>query len=103
MVSPVSAVSAAASTSSIGRIIRPATDTQDATGGFAEKIQGALENVAAAERDADLKVQDVASGGDTPIHELLVSSTKAQLSVELLVQTRNKAVEAYQEIMRMQV
>ena len=33
----------------------------------------------------------------------MVSMTKAQLNVDLLVQVRNKAVEAYQEIMRMQV
>jgi flagellar hook-basal body complex protein FliE len=33
----------------------------------------------------------------------MVATTKAALSVEMLVQVRNKAIEAYQEIMRMQV
>jgi flagellar hook-basal body complex protein FliE len=101
MVAPISGISGAAPSTGVGRIIRPAETEQ--AGGFASRVQGALEAAASAERDADLKVQDVAAGGDTPIHELMIASTKASLSVELLVQTRNRAVEAYQEIMRMQV
>ena len=103
MVTPISGVSPSAASNPIGRIIQPVSHGDQSGPGFADRIQGALEGVSRAEHDADLKVQDVAAGGDTPIHELLVSNTKAQLSVELLVQTRNKAVEAYQEIMRMQV
>lgn len=99
MVSPISSVS---SIGGVGRIIQPTTD-ETASPGFASKMQGALESVSSAEAEADLKVQDMAAGGDTPIHEVMIASTKASLSVELLVQTRNKAIEAYQEIMRMQV
>lgn len=102
MVSPISGVSSASPTEGLGRIIRPASQDTESTG-FADRIQGALERVSDTEHDADMKVRDVASGGDTPVHELLVANTKAQLGVELLVQTRNKAVEAYQEIMRMQI
>ncbi len=71
--------------------------------GFAEKIGGALESVSEAERQADALAQDVAAGGETSVHELMVATTKATLSVELLVELRNKAIEAYQEVMRMQV
>jgi flagellar hook-basal body complex protein FliE len=71
--------------------------------GFGEKIMGALEGVSGAEAEADRLVRDVATGGPTSVHELMVATTKAALSVEMLVQVRNKAIEAYQEIMRMQV
>jgi flagellar hook-basal body complex protein FliE len=101
VVAPISGLPGASASTAVGRIIKPAE--QQAPAGFQSKMQDALESVASAERDADLKVQDVASGGDTPIHELMVATTKAALSVDLLVQTRNRAVEAYQEIMRMQV
>ena len=101
MVAPISGISGTSASTGISRVIKPAEEQVE--GGFNGKIQSALESVSAAERDADLKVQDVASGGDTPIHELMVATTKASLSVDLLVQTRNRAVEAYQEIMRMQV
>ena len=63
----------------------------------------ALESVSQAEFNADALATDVALGGDTSVQELMVAMTKASLSVDLLVQVRNRAVEAYQEIMRMQI
>jgi flagellar hook-basal body complex protein FliE len=90
--------------SGISGISQPATER--VSGGdtsFAEKISGALQSVSDGELSADLMAQDVAAGGDTPVHELMIATTKAQLGVETLVQVRNKAVEAYQEIMRMQI
>ncbi len=71
--------------------------------GFGDTIANALEAVSEAEFNADALATDVALGGDTSVQELMVAMTKAQLSVDLLVQVRNKAVEAYQEIMRMQI
>jgi flagellar hook-basal body complex protein FliE len=98
-IAPISSVA------SIGGITGPRT-VEPAGGldsGFAGKVAGALETVSAAERKADVMAQDVARGGDTPVHKLMIASTQATLSVDLLVQVRNRAVEAYQEIMRMQV
>jgi flagellar hook-basal body complex protein FliE len=71
--------------------------------GFTSSIRQALESVSAAERQADAIAVDIASGGDSGVHELMVATAKASLSVDLLVQVRNRAVEAYQEIMRMQI
>ena len=71
--------------------------------GFGDSIANALESVSQAEFQADMLAQDVATGGDTSVQELMVAMTKASLSVDLLVQVRNRAVEAYQEIMRMQL
>ncbi len=71
--------------------------------GFANTITSALEAVSDAEFAADAIAQDIATGGEASVQELMTSMTKAQLSVDLLVQVRNKAVEAYQEIMRMQI
>ena len=73
------------------------------SGSFGDSISSALEAVSQAEFDADAVVQDVAAGGDASVHDLMVAMTKASLTVDLLVQVRNKAVEAYQEIMRMQL
>ena len=71
--------------------------------GFANSITSALEAVSEAEFAADAVAENIATGGDASVQELMTSMTKAQLSVDLLVQVRNKAVEAYQEIMRMQI
>ena len=71
--------------------------------GFANTISSALEAVSDAEFAADAIAESIATGGEASVQELMTSMTKAQLSVDLLVQVRNKAVEAYQEIMRMQI
>ncbi|MDJ0924464.1 MAG: flagellar hook-basal body complex protein FliE [Acidimicrobiia bacterium] len=71
--------------------------------GFGDTISNALQAVSESEFAADAIAESVATGGDATVQQLMVSMTKAQLSVDLLVQVRNKAVEAYQEIMRMQV
>ncbi len=71
--------------------------------GFGDSITSALEAVSDAEFTADAIAESIATGGDASVQELMTSMTKAQLSVDLLVQVRNKAVEAYQEIMRMQI
>jgi flagellar hook-basal body complex protein FliE len=101
MVMPISGVTAASSITSVAPT--SATPAPTATDGFTDKIAGAMQSVSDSINQADATVQDVAAGGDTPIHEMMVAQTKAQLNTELLVQMRNKAVEAYQEIMRMQV
>jgi flagellar hook-basal body complex protein FliE len=53
--------------------------------------------------DADKKIQSLASGEAKGLHEVMLSVEKASISFQFLNQVRNKAVEAYQEIMRMQV
>ncbi len=82
---------------------RPVPETGSGDEGFASSVRKALESVSAAERQADAIAVDIASGGNSGVHELMVATAKASLSVDLLVQVRNRAVEAYQEIMRMQI
>jgi len=52
---------------------------------------------------ADNLAEGVATGQLTDVHQFTAAAAKAQLGVELTVAVRNRAVEAYQEIMRMQV
>lgn len=71
--------------------------------GFGDALAKGLEQVSNLERQADQVTQSLATGGGAQIHDLMVANTKASIGVDLLVQVRNRAVEAYQEIMRMQV
>lgn len=97
MIPPVAGVPAAPSS------VSATAASQSPANGFGDTIASALESVSQAEFNADALATDVALGGDTSVQELMVAMTKASLSVDLLVQVRNKAVEAYQEIMRMQI
>lgn len=71
--------------------------------GFDNAIQRGLKEVSNLEATVDATTQSVATGGGAQLHDLMVATTKAQLGVDTLVQVRNRAVEAYQEIMRLPI
>ena len=62
-----------------------------------------LQQVQELQTKANTAATGVATGELTDIHQFTTASAKASLGVELTVALRNRAVEAYQEIMRMQV
>ena len=76
---------------------------RSAPAGFAEGLGEALQSVSNAESQVDALAKDIATGGSTEVHDLMMASSKASLTLDLAVQIRNRAIEAYQEIMRMQI
>jgi flagellar hook-basal body complex protein FliE len=70
--------------------------------GFVDALKAFTGQVDAQIREADQKTQEFAVGKSYDLHEIMVSTEKADLSFRLLVQIRNKLLDAYQEIMRMQ-
>lgn len=52
---------------------------------------------------ADKLADEAAVGGDVDLHDVMISAEKASVALQLTLQVRNKLVEAYQEVMRMQV
>lgn len=71
--------------------------------GFGDAMKRGLEEVSGLENNADKVAETLASGGPATVHELMIANSKSSIAVDLLVQTRNRAVDAYSEIMRMQV
>ncbi|RNF38758.1 flagellar hook-basal body complex protein FliE [Planococcus salinus] len=71
--------------------------------GFSEMLKQQLENVNQSQKASDVLTNQLAAGEAKDIHEVMITSQKASLSLQLTTQVRNKVVEAYQEIMRMQV
>lgn len=69
--------------------------------GFADAFAAGLAGVSEAEHAADAVAADVATGGSSQIHDLMAATSKSQVSTDLLLAVRNRAVEAYQEIMRL--
>lgn len=55
------------------------------------------------QQNADQAMQQLHTGGETNLHEAMISMEKADISLRYMIQVRNKAIDAYQEIMRMQV
>lgn len=52
---------------------------------------------------SDKSIQSLASGESKNLHEVMIAVEKASISFQFMSQVRNKALDAYQEIMRMQV
>jgi flagellar hook-basal body complex protein FliE len=71
--------------------------------GFVETLKAAVEDVNKTQLDADKAVERLQTGESKNLHEVMIAMEEADISLRLTVQMRNKALEAYQEIMRMQV
>ena len=92
----------------IGRSDSTAQNTPAIGGGeghksFADTLKDAVQNVNAAQQESDFKMQEIATGKNHNIPEVMIAAEKADLSLKLMVQVRNKIIEAYQEVMKMQV
>jgi flagellar hook-basal body complex protein FliE len=72
-------------------------------GSFGSIIQKFVADTNAQQVQADQSVQRLASGQSDSIHETMLAMAKADLSLRLFVEVQSKVVEAYQEVMRMQM
>ncbi len=70
---------------------------------FGDVMANAIENVTAAQAKADRLAVDAATGQLTDVHDYMIAATEASLATELTVAVRNKAVEAFNQIMTMGV
>ncbi len=86
---------------------KPTSPTDESQSGnkssFYEHLKEAVAEVNQFQVEADKKATDLANGKSSNIHETMLSASQAELSFNLMVQVRNKALEAYQEIMRLPV
>jgi flagellar hook-basal body complex protein FliE len=87
----------------LGRQSVSSPSANETNSSFANILKDSIGQVDSAMKSADQSAQDLATGKNSNIHETMLSATKAELGFNLLVQLRNKAIESYQEVMRMQV
>ena len=66
---------------------------------IAEQVNGVNEKLNASE----IAAQRLAAGEPLPLHQVMLQMEEARLSFQLLAQVRNRLLEAYQDVMRMQV
>jgi flagellar hook-basal body complex protein FliE len=83
-------------------MIRPAA-AGSATGEFRSLLAGAIQRVEKFQTDASQSVDRYLSGEGEELHTAALATERAELTLDLFLQTRNKVVSAYQEIMRMQM
>jgi flagellar hook-basal body complex protein FliE len=81
----------------------PTTAAPDAPGSFAQLLGEAVARVQQVQGQADQEMQKLLNGEPVELHRVMLASEQAGLASEMLMATRNKVIDAYQEIMRMQI
>jgi flagellar hook-basal body complex protein FliE len=72
-------------------------------GDFGDMFMGALDDLSRTQAVADDLATQAATGELTDVHDYMIAATEASLATELTVAVRNKAVDAFNQIMNMQV
>jgi flagellar hook-basal body complex protein FliE len=83
--------------------ITPTSGTASTGGGdFASALAGGLENLQSLQTKSDDLAVKAATGSLTDVHDYMIASSEASLATQLTTAVSNKAVAAFNEIMRMQ-
>ena len=80
----------------------PQVTPAEATQSFSNFLQDAIDGIAAQEHKVH-KTTDSFIIGEADVSELMIVAEQAKLSLQLTTEIRNKVIEAYHEVMRMQV
>lgn len=104
---PLPGVSGAGNLNGLGGLgglsgVETATPSADATG-FAKVLAGSVDQVQAIQSKTDTLAVQAATGDLRDVHDYTIASTESGLATEMLVAVRNKAVEAFNEIMKMPI
>ncbi len=94
-ISSIASISAIAPAHAPGQTSRP--------GAFQSVLDSAIKTVESAQNEAGDAVQKFLSGENEEVHSMALAVQKAQITFDLGLQVRNKVIDAYQEIMRMQM
>jgi len=78
-------------------------DVSQAKTGFGEILSSTLKSVNNAQISGDAAIEKLQTGEAKHLHEVMIAVEEADVSLRMLVQMRNKALTAYEEIMRMQL
>ncbi|HAR95244.1 MAG TPA: flagellar hook-basal body complex protein FliE [Deltaproteobacteria bacterium] len=70
---------------------------------FADVLKDSINKVGEIEREADKEAEKLARMETQDIHSTMIAIEKADITFQLMMQVRNKILNAYEEIMRMQV
>lgn len=105
MIDPISTVTGS---DTLPQLLEPGGPMGQARAGasgndFTNWMARKLDEVNTELSQADMQVRQLAVGSQTNVHEVMIALEKARLGLELVVQVRNKLLDAYQSVLQMQV
>lgn len=92
--------------SSLPSMEKPSSKVKGPTKGeksFGEVLEASIKEVNRLQGAANHAIEELALGETKNIHETMIALEKAEISFKLMLQVRNKILEAYNEVMRMNV
>ena len=92
-------------TNSILNNLNISNTTEEKTNGtsFSNVLSDAISKVNDSEVNANNKIESLIKGEDVEMHEVMLAMQESVLSLQALIEVRNKTVEAYQEISKLQL
>lgn len=75
---------------------------QNGDGEFGNMLGKLINDVDSAQKDADLSIQNLATGDSNSLQDVVMKMEQAEVSFQLMKEIRNKLMEAYKEVMQMQ-
>ncbi len=82
---------------------KPQSQGGDKGTGFGDVLKDAISTVNELQKQSDQEIQKLMTGESQDLHTTVIAMQKADLSFQMMMQVRNKIVQAYQEIMRMPI
>lgn len=79
------------------------SDGTAGTSGFGDILRGKLEQLNKAQADGDIASEQMATGKVDDVAQTMMRIEQANVQLQMATQMRNKVIEAYQEILRMQM
>ncbi|WP_181348765.1 flagellar hook-basal body complex protein FliE [Thalassobacillus sp. CUG 92003] len=70
---------------------------------FAKSLKNAIDKVNESQIQSDQKTKALANGETNDLHDVMISAQKASVTLQTTVEMQRKAIDAYKEMMRMQV
>jgi flagellar hook-basal body complex protein FliE len=83
--------------------LTPSSSPARKPGEFQKVLESTISNLESLNHNASDSVQQFLTGENEELHTTILATQKASLAFELGLAVRNKVVEAYQEVMRMQL
>jgi len=80
-----------------------ATKAEKTTTSFSDALKESINKVGELEKEANQQTENLVRMQGQDIHNTMIAIEKADLSFQLMMQIRNKIINAYEEIMRLQV
>lgn len=85
------------------KINTPTQTPFEAQRSFATVLKNSLNELNETQIQSDRLTEKLAKGENVDLHQVMIASQKASVTLQATMEIRNKAIEAYQEMMRMQV